>query len=70
MVRIPVVSTNLASVGYDPDEGTLEIEFRNGRVYEYYLVAPEVYRSLVSAQSPGETFERTIKTRYRFRRMG
>lgn len=33
MVRTPVASSALASVGYDPSTQTLEVEFRSGRVY-------------------------------------
>jgi hypothetical protein len=69
MVRTPVVSTNLASVGYDPEAGILEVEFIGGSVYEYYLVPPEVYPDLVGARSPGTAFERLVRGRYRFRRV-
>jgi hypothetical protein len=40
MDRTPVSSSNLSSVGYDPDEQILEIEFNGGRVYQYYDVPP------------------------------
>ena len=33
MERIPVESSNLASVGYDSDSLTLEIEFNSGGIY-------------------------------------
>ena len=33
--REPVTSTNIRSVGYDPETSTLEVEFVNAHVYEY-----------------------------------
>ena len=69
MDRVPVRSTNLGSVGYDPIEGTLEIEFLNGRVYEYYRVPELIFSALVAAASPGEYFADHIKDRYRYRRL-
>ncbi len=33
--RDPVVSSNLASAGYDAETRTLEVEFSNGAVYRY-----------------------------------
>ena len=32
MIRDPVASSNIASIGYDPDSETLEIEFTNGSI--------------------------------------
>src|SRR5690606_38788946 len=33
--RIPVTSSNIASVGYDKEEHILEIEFHHGTIYQY-----------------------------------
>jgi hypothetical protein len=33
MDRIPVSSSSIVSIGYDPDSLTLEIEFKSGAVY-------------------------------------
>ena len=35
MKRVPVSSSNLASVGYDPELRVLEVEFHNHTVYQY-----------------------------------
>lgn len=35
MEREPVVSSNIASIGYDENNNILEVEFNNGNVYEY-----------------------------------
>jgi hypothetical protein len=63
---IPVVSSQLAAVGYD--EGTLElvIRFRASRrypeaIYSYDGVPPELARALLVAESPGSYFHRHIR---------
>jgi hypothetical protein len=35
MERKPVVSSNIRSVGFDESTGKMEVEFSNGRIYEY-----------------------------------
>ena len=37
MERQYVSSSNIASIGYDPDNLVLEIEFLSGAVYQYYV---------------------------------
>ena len=36
--RIPVASSNIASVGYDREAHILEIEFHHGAIYQYFDV--------------------------------
>ena len=43
MIRQPVTSSNLRTVGYDPITRTLEIEFQDGAVYQYDGVPPDVH---------------------------
>jgi hypothetical protein len=69
MNRNSVDSSNIASVGYDEDSSTLEIEFHSGGVYQYFDVPNHVYRDLVSAESVGRYFANHIKGHYRFVRM-
>ena len=40
MIRDLVASSNIASIGYDPDSETLEIEFTNGSIYQYFNIPP------------------------------
>ena len=61
MDRIPVDSSNLASVGYDQESGTLEIEFHSGRVYRYTGVPRYLYEGLMQAPSKGRFFNSEIK---------
>ena len=68
--RTPVRSSALQSVGYDEDSQTLEIEFTNGAVYQYFDVPTEVYRGLMAAESHGGYFNQRLRNAgYRYQRM-
>jgi hypothetical protein len=65
MERYAVSSSNLASIGYDPDSETLEVEFtKNGKVYEYYNVPQFMYDRLMEASSHGVFFNAEIRNAY------
>lgn len=69
MEKIPISSSNIASVGYDTDNSILEIEFHSGSVYEYKNVPHSVYSGLMSAQSHGSYFDREIRSVYPYIRI-
>ncbi|MEK7651401.1 MAG: KTSC domain-containing protein [Patescibacteria group bacterium] len=54
MQRTPVSSTNISSIGYDPQSATLEVEFTSGDVYQYFNVPERLYDGLLKAASPGQ----------------
>jgi hypothetical protein len=64
MKRAPVQSTAIRSVGYDAQNHVLEIEFINGRTYQYLNVPEFLYRGLTLAKSKGEYFNRRISDRF------
>jgi hypothetical protein len=66
MERQAVSSSNLASVGYDPDSETLEVEFNNGRIYQYYNVPLFMYERLMQAGSIGTFLNTQIKGSYAY----
>jgi hypothetical protein len=66
MNRQPVSSSNIASIGYDAGSQTLEIEFLNGGVYQYFDVPQHVYEELMNASSHGQYLARVIKGAYRY----
>ncbi|POA88920.1 KTSC domain-containing protein [Pseudomonas protegens] len=70
MERVSVSSSNIAAVGYDEFSQTLEVEFLNGAVYEYYDVPEYVYQELISASSVGGYFAQRIKNVYGYSRAG
>ncbi|EPQ7004144.1 KTSC domain-containing protein [Pseudomonas aeruginosa] len=70
MERVSVSSSNIASVGHDASSQTLEVEFLNGSIYEYYDVPEHVYQELISASTVGGYFAQRVKNVYGFSRIG
>ena len=64
MERTPVSSSNLRSIGYEPETSTLEVEFNTGAVYQYHGVPQEAFDSLMQAGSKGAYFNANIKNSY------
>lgn len=62
--RQPVVSSDIASVGYDAATQTLDIEFKATGVYRYFSVPREVYEGLLQTPSPGRYFRQHVLGRY------
>jgi hypothetical protein len=69
MKRISIISKVLKSVGYDETTGMLEVEFKNGGLYEYVDVPAEEYSALMLAPSKGTYFGDNIRDKYRFKRI-
>ena len=67
--RIPVSSSNIASVGYNTESKILEIEFHHGAIYQYFEVPMEVYEELVRAGSIGSYFFHNIKGNYEYQKI-
>ncbi|MFA5257662.1 MAG: KTSC domain-containing protein [Opitutales bacterium] len=61
MERRQIISTYFNSVGYDPATRTLEVEFLQGDIYQYYDISEFIYRGLMSAHSRGSFFYSNIK---------
>lgn len=64
--RTYVDSSNLKSVGYDNTNRTLEIEFANGTVYQFYAVPQRTYVELMQAESHGKYFYASIRDRFQY----
>ena len=69
MIRLPVVSSNLASVGYSALDSVLEIEFHSGGVYQCYAVPESIYLELIVAPSKGTYFHEAIRDVFRYKKM-
>ncbi len=67
MPPIPLESSLLASAAYS--DATLELEFRNGSIYRYFAVPPEVFQALLAAQSKGAYFNQSIRDHFPFQRV-
>jgi hypothetical protein len=64
MERHSVSSSNLHSIGYEPETETLEIKFLKSGVYHYFNVPINIYKELISAYSKGAFFDKYIKKRH------
>ncbi len=62
MTRELVVSSNIAGIGYDAQTATLEVEFKNGNVWQYAPVSPSVHFELMNSGSIGKSFHVLIKS--------
>jgi len=70
MRRIAVLSSDIASVGYDVTSNTLEVEFNSCSVYQYFDVPRCVHEGLMNAESHGKYFDAYIKKGgYRYKKI-
>ena len=69
MQRMLVQSTTLGSAGHDAPSAVLELQFRNGAIYQFFLVPRSVYRDLLAARSKGGYFNQNIRGRYPYQRV-
>lgn len=59
MFRQPVSSSRISSVGWEND--VLEIEFKNGAVYQYYNVTHSEYVNFMNSPSLGSALSKLDK---------
>ena len=64
MERQPISSTNIISAGYDPATQNLEIEFKNGVVWQYPNVPQYMWDEFLGAPSQGKYFHSQILPRF------
>ena len=70
MQNTPLSSTSIRSLGYDQPSQTLEVEFLNGAIYQYYNVPENMYSEMMKASSKGKFLHLYIKNAYPFSRVG
>lgn len=63
MQMVPVVSSNLKAVGYDPLSHELRIQFDSG-TWIYPNVPQQIFDALMQAPSKGKFLHSAIKPRY------
>jgi hypothetical protein len=66
---LQVASSNLVSVGYDPQIQKLYAGFKRGELYEYDAVPQYVFDELKDAVSIGTYFQIYVKNCYSYRRL-
>lgn len=69
LVVVAVESSTIVSVGYDPTQGLLQLEFCSGAVYHYFRVPVGVHEALLEAPSKGSYFNRAIRGRFLYCRL-
>ncbi len=70
MDRLWVSSSNVASVGYDAAQQTLEVEFHGGQVYQYYGVPSAIHEAMMQAPSKGRFLHQNVRNAYPYSRVG
>jgi Uma2 family endonuclease len=70
MLRQEVNSSELRSVGYEPDVSVLEAEFHSGEVYHYFDVPAQLVVELLEAESIGRYFNAHIRSKFKFKKVG
>jgi hypothetical protein len=58
----PVESSNIHSLGHDPINLTMIVQFRNGKAYSYQNVPEDLYNQILKADSVGSAFHKLIKS--------
>ncbi len=70
MERIPVKSSNIASIGWSAETETLEVEFKSKKegeptkLYQYANVPYDRYKAFLNAPSVGSHFAAHVRENY------
>lgn len=69
MDRNAVKSSNIKSVGYDPLNEVLEVEFISGGIYQYSGFSQDKFDSFINSPSLGRWFAAEIRGKYPMTKM-
>lgn len=61
---LPVTSSNVSHIGYDPASRELHITFKSGGTYSYGNTSPEEFMALKSAPSIGKHIHAHIRPKH------
>ncbi len=64
---MPVKSSMVSAVGYDPATSSLHVTFPKGGHYIYEGVTPEQHAALVGAESVGKHFAANVRSKFKHR---
>lgn len=70
MNRQNISSSMIASIGYETNTSTLEIEFNSGAVWHYYDFSESMWYEFANAESHGKYFHAHIKNQFNEARVG
>ncbi|MEO8382166.1 MAG: KTSC domain-containing protein [Acidobacteriota bacterium] len=68
--RTLIDSSVIAALTYDSDTNVLDVEFRTGRVYRYWLIPQGVYDALRGSDSIGRHFNSEVRDHFPNRELG
>ena len=66
---IPVISSNVASYGYDEEDMTLIVAFTDGSIYEYYNVPEGIWWRFQVAPSKGRFVWSDLRDKFMYERV-
>ena len=69
MKREVVEAPTIKSIGYGRYSSKLEIEFKNGDIFQYFKVPVSIYEWIMSASCCSSFFEDFVKNVYRDKRV-
>lgn len=64
MKRETIDSSNINSIGYNKESKTLEVQFKNEKVYQYKSISAETHEDLMGCHSKGRYLFDNIKGKY------
>lgn len=64
MRMIPVSSSAISAVGYDPSTMRMQIQFQQGRTYTFCDVPQHIFDGLLGAGSKGTYYDHYVRGRY------
>lgn len=64
MNMIPVNSSAISSIGYDPISKGMKVMFKQGKTYDFCNVPQHIFDSFISSTSKGIYYNSYIRDRY------
>ncbi len=68
MKRVRLGSSAIATIAYDKEMRSLDVEFRGGDTYRYFNVSKSIYRELLKAESAG-AYWNEVKDKFAFAKL-
>lgn len=67
--HVQLLSSSLASAGYQTEARVLEVKFQSGATYQYFNVPRDVFAELLAAESKGRYFNANVRACFDYRRL-
>jgi hypothetical protein len=67
--RTEVTSSNIRSLGYRLSSFLLQVEFKDGSIYNYYGVPESIYNEFLKSTSKGKFLNNNIAYRFRYEKI-